>query len=185
MDFGILGKAHSLFEMMVVVGVIAILAAMTAPMMGRLVNDSLFYALASELTSHLEMARGTALTTERSIAMDFAESSKHRFACTYNDGENKGMAISINKWTGGYQDSIRNRLPSKGLPHPSGRGGLTSAIRSTHKPKVIFGPDGASAATLVFSDEDDRALCVVVTPNTGRFRVWIKLRESDEWRIFY
>ena len=176
---------YTILELAVVLGMILILASFTFPSLSSAARDSHFHAFAAELTGHLVMARYQAQNNETSVAVDFTPTGHYRYACFVSSDTDNWDLISFSPWRRNYRARIRNRLPPNPLLHPTRSTMLDDPLRSTHAPKIIFGPNGSSSGTVVFSDGGQRVLCVVVSGQTGRFRVFIRTPRHPTWKIYF
>jgi len=177
-------RAYSLVELLVVLSIVLILIAVSWPLFAEQIHNSRFRAFTSELTGTLVTARSVAQMTENPVHLDLAPDGMSRFHCTMLIGEREVFLVN-SPWRGGYDNRIRNALPSEPLPHPTRSGDISKPLGSTHAPKLIFSSRGSSSGTVVFSDDEGRAVCVVVSGNTGRFRVFLWDRGAAAWRPFF
>ncbi len=177
-------RGFTLVELMMVIAISLVMLSLTFPAFSARIRDSQFETFAAELAGHLVYARHQAQVNETSFALDFEATTDYRYACLMAEDENWTL-VSLSPWRHNYFTKIRNQLPTDPLPHPTQKKVLDTALSSTHAPRVIFGPRGSSSGTIVFSDGKGRALCVVVSGQTGRFRVYIRTRTAPSWRKYY
>lgn len=174
----------SLVELLVVVAVAGLLTAWALPTFDRPIRDSQFHAFAAELTANVILARAYAQMSGQSVELDFTETAQYRYRCSAH-GVAQRQLLCAHAWEPGYPSRVRNQLPASPLPHPAGQGMLDRAMSSTHAPKVIFAPGGSSNATLVFSDGAERSVCVIVSGQSGRFRVFLWDEMTHAWLDYY
>jgi len=177
-------RAYSLFELMVVLTVSLFLMSVTCPLFSRQLEESRFRAFCAELSGHLTLARHVAQVTETPVRMALSPDRETRYRCL-QDTNGKTRTLSVSSWQAGYNRKIGNHLPASPLPHPTGSGKLVRALSSTHAPDLVFGGRGASSATVVFSDGDERTVCVVVSGQTGRFRIFRWQPDTAMWKALY
>ena len=175
---------HTLIELLTALTIGILLLATALPRFSSSSDEASFQAFASELTGHLVMARRQAQIHQISVALDFSGADEWNYACFFqNQGEWELQGLSPHR--DGYRGKILNQLPPFAISHPTQNKTLDAALKSTHKPRVIFAPEGSSNATLVFSDGGDRVVCAVISGQTGRFRVFIKTPRYSDWKIFF
>jgi len=177
------GQAYSLVEVMVVLACQGILFGLALPILTRPVNDSHFDQFCSELTGHLVHSRRLAQLTGRSVwfSVKREEGERYRVSCDSRDG-----SVQIRSIAGsGYPSHISNDLPSIPLTHPVSGKPLKLAFSSSQLNGFVFREKGASSGNMVFSDGDKRAVCVVVSGETGRFRVYTWNIWDETWKLFF
>ena len=176
-------RAYSLLELLVVVAVMMLMAGLSLPLLTRALGDARFLSFVAGFSGDLAMARCYAQISGLSVSMDLAVGEGIRYRVYVRDQEvDRTLVISRDQ---GSSLKIGNNLPADVLPHPVSGGAMKSALKSTHKPEIIFGERGAGAATVVFSDRGGRAVCAVVSSRTGRFRVYVWDRRAGSWLDYY
>ena len=176
--------AHTLIELLFILAMIIFLMALSAPLFSTPLRKARFLGFTSELTGTLIMARKYAQASGLPVHLDLTEEKPYRFRTHVVEGP-ETRVLWENQWIGDPHKRIRLQLPDKALLHPTNDSPLIRPLSSTHAPKVIFAGRGASAATMVFSDGRHHAVCVVVNPRNGSFKVFIWHREQVEWFRFY
>ncbi len=176
-------RGHTLVELLTVMALTTALAAAGLPLFARIVRDQQFKGFAAELAGHLSLARRVAQRAETSARFDFEADADYRYrGFVEENGALRPLAHSA--WGRGYRRRIRCRLPESGATHPTSGRALTAPVSGLHAPSLIFGPRGSGGGTLVFSDGEGRALCAVVSPQSGEARLFLKIGKSEPWRVF-
>lgn len=183
--FPIRAPAFSLLEMLVVISISTFLFAVSLPLLTHQAREAHFKSFASRLTGTLSLARRYAQIAGTSVRVDFTETEQYRFRVLADAGDGQWRPLAQNVRQANYSGRIRNQLPAGALPHPTQNKTLTRALSSTHAPFIIFGPRGSSSGTLVFSDGEERAVCAVISSQTGRIRVFLWRAESRSWQRFF
>ncbi len=177
-------RAYTLLELMVVLAISLFLFSLACPLFSAQIEEGRFRAFCAELSGNLTLARHVAQITESPVRMAFTSDDENRYRCLQEiDGDTR--VLSVSSWHARYDRRIKNRLPPTALPHPTGNGDLTRALSSTHAPDLVFGGRGSSSGTLVFSDGDQRTVCVVVSGRTGRFRIFRWQADTTMWKALH
>jgi len=174
-------QGFSILELTTTLAISIILCLMSMPHMDGFKKDAAFRNFASELAGHLTAARRTAQLTERSAAIDFEEQTY----CLYATWLWEADQWRLFSMKAREQDKIRMELPPEPLKHPTTQRPINRALSLTHGSRLIFGPRGSGSGTVVFTDQDERSLCLVVSGQSGRIRIYLKMQREGSWRLYY
>ena len=177
-------KAFSMVELVTVMAMVGILGIAAMPTMRALDRDSRFERFAAEVAGHFKMARRYAHLSESTVSLDFGQHESARYGCYLQTGKDDWRLLSLHEMGSGYEATIGLRLPNYALIHPTQGLPMKSPLASLHSPEFLFTPLGSSGGYVLFSDNDGRAICVVVSASTGRFQVFIQQRQQGSWRRF-
>ncbi len=174
-------KAFSLLELMTGMGISMILLSALVPGMSQRNREIRFRALASEVTDQIILARRHARMVSRSVRLLMVDDGEVYFRVEEQMEDGHWREISKSR----IKKGIRHDLPDFPLEHPTTGRVLDKPLSSTHRPAIIFAPDGSSSASLVFSDGDGRAYCAVISSRTGRIRAYNWSTHMEEWQVFF
>ena len=178
-------RAHHLLELLVVLALSMFLLGISLPLFSDAVERSRFKSFASELTAHVSMARQHAQSNETSVKWDLDETAAFRYRISVREAGDRWRPLSRSSWKRPRHRAIRNLLPSIPLTHPTTGRVLDNACSTSQKRALYFGPRGASGGTLVFSDGKKRAVCVVVSSQTGRFLIYLLAEDGQTWKAIF
>ncbi len=173
---------HTLIEVLTTLTISLILFVLVLPNQGRSRRQNQFKSFLAVLAADLARARSHAQLTESSVRFEFIETEDGRYAY-YAEEDQGDRLLGRGAWADGKR-LIRNRLLGP-LNHPTTGKPLQQALSSTHAPALLFGPKGSSSGTVVFSDEQGRTLCVVLSSASGRFRIYHRSEERPLWEAFH
>jgi len=167
----------SLIELVVVLALNAILFGLALPVLERPLKDAAFDRFEFELTGTLIEARRYAQLSGRAVWFLPCENGGYRLVLDQRDGDLLTES--------GVAGTIQCRLPDQGLRHPTSGGALSSSFSSSHSDGFVFRAKGSSSGTIVYSDGHSRAVCMILSGQTGRFRVFSWNRWEDIWEPRY
>lgn len=178
-----LNRAFSLIELVTAMTISIILLSLTTPGLTKMKKDGLFRNFASQLAGHLTAVRRTAQLTEKAAAMEFEPEANLLYSSFIWEAQRWKQTSQQAPDQVNYEIGLG--LPSEDLMHPTRPGLLNRALNLTHGSRLIFGAEGSGSGSVVFSDEDGRCLCLVVSGQTGRFRIYTKMGPGRDWRLYY
>lgn len=187
----------SLVEMLTVVAIIGLAAAITMPAFETYRRKEALKVAAREIAGQLRLARSLAISRSRNVGVRFAKSDSGAWLfAVYEDGDFDGVRT----------DDIRNGIdrlirPSRAVLETSSQATLSmpaALIRDPDSGKILpndqspirfgnaslcsFSPAGAGTAGSVFlSDETDHAAIVRVYGATGRVRIMLWFPATGRW----
>jgi len=162
-------KAMTLVELVITLAIAIGFTTIALPIFSESRRDAQFSAFATEITAELVTARLYAQMTDRSVTMSFDPDSPLLFKTVCRD-----VTLSSRKKRPRHSGQYpRLKLPDSPIVHPTSGQTLRHAFRSSHGDRLVFGNHGSSSATLTFSMDDKRVLCIVVSGSTGRFRAFL------------
>ena len=167
-------KAMTLVELTITLTIAIAFTAIAVPIFSESRRDAQMAAFASEICGELTTARLYAQMSGRSVSVNF--DSQGPFLFQTRCGE---ILLSSRKKQPPRADHYpRLQLPPQPITHPTSGQVLEAAFRSTHGNRIVFGARGSSSATLTFSMDDRRVLCIVVSGSTGRFRAYLLAEQN-------
>lgn len=156
----------TLMEMLVVLSMAAILAAVGAPALQNLVMDMRMTTRINEFVSHLHLARSAAIQRQQRIALC---PSSDRTTCATAPQWQHGWIIFVNGNGNKTHESSEEILRAQNPQHAS----LT--IKSGSHYPIVFQPEGTSGGTngtITFCDARGASKArAVVLSNGGRVRL--------------
>lgn len=186
-------RGYSLIETSVVLAIVLLVAALSAPSVLSARDDARARGAADHLASLLHLARIESLKRHVNVAVRFeADGADFRFGM-YSDGNGNGVrTVDIEE---GLDPSIRagERLLQQfpgvrfaldpGVPLVDGEeGGTADAVRVGRSRMLSFGPTGTSTSgTLYLLGRARRQLAVRVLGPTGRIRVFEYRYADGTW----
>ena len=145
----------SLIEMMVVLGIIALIVGMSLPYFGRFNSGSGIRAAARQISSLLYTGRSLAITHRRPYAVVF----------NVSEGE-----VTIQDAVSSERVDKRYHIPATiSLENPDGSDPI-----SFKDDRVIFTPTGGvsgETGTLWLKDKKENAISITVHQSTGRIKI--------------
>jgi len=177
-------RGFSLVEMLTAMALSLILIAFAMPLFTSLTRDQQFSAFAAELSANLAMARRHAQTAHTGVRLEFESDAQFRYRMFAADADGQWRPLLHSVWQDGYPQNIRCQLPAAVLPHPTRPRDIETPIVGLHAPDLHFGPTGSGGGTVVFSDGEERAVCAVVSPQSGEARLFLWRPGESRWRPF-
>lgn len=159
----------TLIEMLVVLGIVAILATVGAPAFQNLLMDNRMTTRVNEFVSHLHLARSAAIHRQQRIAICPSADQRN---CATAPKWHVGWMVFVDK-NGDRKRGVNEEILRVHVDqHPSLT--ITSGL---HYP-IVFQPEGTSGgsnSTITFCDTRGTAKArVVVLSNSGRVRTSAK-----------
>lgn len=171
-------KAMTLVELTITLMIAIGFTTIALPIFTESKRDAQLAAFATEITAELATARLYAQMSDRSVTMRFPSEGHLLFETKCGNV----LLSSRRKRPRNSSHYPQLRLPDGAIDHPTSGQPIEEAFRTTHGDRIIFGSNGSSSATLTFSMDRKRILCIVVSGSTGRFRAY--LRSGSSWVPF-
>jgi len=166
-------RAHSLLEMAIVLSLATALCLLASPGLASLLSQGQDQLFASRLSACLMMARRMGQLAPHGVRLDFSEEGSLRLVL---EGEDEEEAFTLP-----YQQEGWSNAPLPGLPHPSQSAIISEGLSSNHGSTIHFLHQGSSSATITFSRPENRAVCAVISSQSGRFRVYLWEEQEQQW----
>lgn len=178
-------RAFSLLECLTVISLSMILLTLCLPSLNAVRRNAVMAGFADQLTGYFVLAQQRARQTGRPTWLDFQDQAPFLMTC-YSESA-AGEIIVLAKLRAPHASllHIDRQLPQMELPHPTRSRILTKTLTSSHKGRYIFTMRGSSSGTLVFSDGQERAVCVVLSGMSGRFQVFLWQDQQKKWSRHY
>lgn len=150
----------TLIEMAVVLTVIGVLAAVSIPALGYMLDNYALKTTAGEIVSEMRSARQAAITENTYYELRFFPASERIYL--YREDRDSGTYVLVKRLTMPVQvDLVDTNFNAGG------------SYKSIYKGKLYFTPAGRpyiTGGTVTLKNRRGQFLYVMVVPNTGRVR---------------
>jgi type II secretion system protein H len=180
-----LAPGFSLLELMVVIAIIGVLAAMIVPEVAGSYRAALLRAAGRELASVLGLAHSEAVTSRKPHRLRLELSSgRYTLEAPRSAEESPGRYEAVRRLAGASGQIDRRIRITLEAPGGGERGPAGAASGNESEPRgreevIHFRPDGtADAGELILEDEEGFALSLRIHPITARVEVKDRGREA-------
>jgi prepilin-type N-terminal cleavage/methylation domain-containing protein len=188
-------RGYSLFELVTVMGIIAIMALVTTPWFLEVRNRAAIATAAGDVRAVFAFGRSQAIARGRNVGIKFLRFGDQWQYAFYEDGNGNGIrnaeiANGTDPLLRPYQTVLRGSgsarigLPKMAVPDPTGSGVIAptaSPIRFNSSTICSFSPIGSATSGSVFlTDGSGSAGVVIVSGPTARVR--LMMFRGGQWR---